>query len=145
MAEQTFEIIISELDLFLIQKVRELRISHRPYLSQLQLSLQLGFSESTVARIENLKMRDRYNIRAINRVMKFFNFKSYSELFPAHVLENDLVRVRIDKLPARKGKIKANVDGITPSTYQILSITPLTEKEILLWQANKLPYLTIIK
>lgn len=145
MGTQTFEIIISELDFYLIQKVRELRISHKPYLSQLQLSLQLGFSESAVARIENLQLRDRYNIRAVNRIIKFFKLKSYAKLFPENILEHDLVRIRLEKPMRKKGKIVVHADGSIDTAYKVLSITPLTEAETFLWQAKKLPYLTIVK
>ena len=145
MEEELFEIVILELDYFLIEKVREMRIRHKPYLSMLKLSQELELGESYVSSIENLKSRVKYNVRALHKIAAFFKLKSYAELFPGKVLKNDLVRIRLKKLSIKKGKLKVNPDGSIDRAYEIISIEPLNEKEVQLWKANKLEYLTIIK
>ncbi|WP_139235653.1 hypothetical protein [Mucilaginibacter polytrichastri] len=145
MKEELFEIIILELDYFLIEKVREMRIRHQPYLSMLKLSQEMELGESYVSSVENLKSRVKYNIRAIHRVAKCFKLQSYLELFPSEVMKNDIVRMRLRKFPIKKGKLGVNDDGTVDKAYEIVSVNPLTEKELQLWKSNKLPYLTIIK
>jgi transcriptional regulator with XRE-family HTH domain len=144
MQEEVFEIIIAELDYYLIEKVREMRLKHQPYLSMLQLSLQLDMPDSTVARAENMKKRDKYNVRTLNKIANFFQLKSYAELFPKRLIKNDLVRMRLQKISLKKGKQRLNTDGGVNDAYLVISITPLTEKEVALWHARKLPYLKII-
>ena len=145
MEDEIFEVILSQLDYHLIEKVREMRIVHKPYLSMLQLSLLLDLPDSAVSKIENMKKRDRYNIRILNKIAKVFQLKSYGELFPDHIVENDMVRIRLKKRPIKKGKQLTNNDGTVNKVYEVLSIIPLTEKEIVLWNTSKLNYLTIIK
>ena len=72
MEDEIFEVILSQLDYHLIEKVREMRIVHKPYLSMLQLSLLLDLPDSAVSKIENMKKRDRYNIRILNKIAKTF-------------------------------------------------------------------------
>lgn len=145
MKREVIEIIILELDFYIIQRVRELRISHKPYLSQLMLAQEMELPESYVSKVENMKLRYKYNMRALNKIANVFKLKSYSELFPSQIITNDLVKIRLEKSPIKNGKLKVNEDGTVDKVYTTISITPLTEKETLLWQANKLPYLTIIK
>lgn len=145
MEGELFEIIILELDYYLIQKVRELRIKHQPYLSMLELSQQLNLPDSTVSKAENIKDRFKYNTRALNKIAIFFKLTSYTELFPQFVFQHDLVRMRLRKNLAQKGKHKINADGGVDDSYHIISIEPLTEREIELWHARKIPYLTTYK
>ncbi|MFP9097903.1 helix-turn-helix domain-containing protein [Flavobacterium sp. RHBU_24] len=145
MEEEVIEIIILELDYYLIERVRELRIRHTPYLSQLKLAQELEFPESYVSKVENMKIRYKYNVRALNKIANFFNLKSYAELFPRRIVPNDLVKMKLKKLPIKNGKLKVNDDGTIDKAYAILSLVPLTEKELSLWYADQLPYLTIIE
>jgi len=140
-----FEIIIPEIDYYLIERVRELRIRHKPYLSMLQLAQQLGLPDSSISKAENMRDRFRYNTRTLNRLAVFFSIKSYSELFPKTIIKNDLVKMRLQKVASKKGKQSVNPDGTVDKAYKVISIIPLTEEETILWQANKLSYLTIIK
>lgn len=144
MEEEVFEIIISELDYYIIEKVREMRIKHIPYLSMLQLSLQLDLPDSAISKIENMKKRDRYNIRTLNKLANLFRLSSYAVLFPHQVITNDMVRIRLQRLLIKKGKQKPHDDGTVEKPYKVISIVPLTEAELALWNADKLPYLTII-
>ncbi|WP_143375237.1 hypothetical protein [Flavobacterium zepuense] len=145
MEEELFEIIILELDYFLIERVREMRIKHKPYLSMLKLSQEIDLGDSYISSVENLKSRVKYNIRALHKIAGFFKLKSYNELFPSRVMKNDIVRMRLKKLPIKKGKLNMNDDGTVDKAFEIISITPLNENELQLWKSNKLDYLTIIK
>jgi len=144
MKEEIIEIIILELDYYLIERVRELRIKHKPYLSQLKLAQELEFPESYISKVENMKIRYKYNIRALNKIANLFKLKSYSELFPKRIVSNDLVKMRLRKLPIKNGKLGVNEDGSIDKVYEIISIVPLTEKELALWYTDKLEYLNII-
>ncbi|MXN91131.1 hypothetical protein GR160_07795 [Flavobacterium sp. Sd200] len=139
MKGEIFEIIILQLDYHLIEKVRELRVRHSPYISMLRLSQELELGDSYISSVENPKLRVRYNLRALHKIATFFRLKSYTELFPKRVLPHEMVRIRLCKIPVKKGKAIPE-----EKPYQIISITPLTEEELKLWQANKLPYLTYI-
>ena len=145
MRGEIFEIIIPEFDYHLIMRVRDLRIKHKPYLSMFQLAQQLGLPDSSVSKAENMKDRFRYNTRTLNRIANFFQLRSYSELFPEKIIKNDLVKMRLQKVTLKKGKQIVSEDGTIPKAYEVISIVPLTESETLLWQANKLPYLSITK
>ncbi|GAA0882178.1 hypothetical protein GCM10009120_07750 [Sphingobacterium siyangense subsp. cladoniae] len=142
--EEVFEIIILELDYYLMERIRELRIKHVPYLSQLMLSQELGLPDSYVSRAENLKVRLRYNVRILNKAAHYFKVP-YADLFPKVLLSRDLVRMKVSKIPHNKRILKPGPDGEVLKAYRILSVTPLSLEETDLWQANKLPYLRIIK
>ena len=49
---------------FVVQKVKEKRIERN--LTQMQLSLELGFSEGYVGKVESEKLADHYNLNHLN-------------------------------------------------------------------------------
>jgi transcriptional regulator with XRE-family HTH domain len=101
---KTTELEISEMDQYVIDKARELRV--RKGLSQLDLSIAMGLAEGTVAKIENPTQPAKYNIRHINLLAKSLGC-SPKDLFPETALVNDIVRlkIRIVRNPAAsKGK-----------------------------------------
>jgi transcriptional regulator with XRE-family HTH domain len=53
-----------------VQVVRTKRIDHE--LTQLQLSLELGFSEGFVGKIESKNLPDHYNIDHLNKLARIF-------------------------------------------------------------------------
>lgn len=118
------EIIISELDFHLIEKVRELRIKSN--LSQVELAQKIGVSEGYIGNIENHKQSNKYNIRMLGRIAVALELKSYYELFPESLYSNDLVKIRIE-LFNKEIKIDKN-NNLT--RFKSLSIVPLTEGEI---------------
>ena len=144
MKEEVFEIIIVELDYYIMERIRELRIRNSPYLSQLKLSQELDLPESYVSKAENMKIRFRYNTRALNKIANLFQVP-YSALFPKELIKNDIVKMRLKKVPSNKRILKVNKDGEVEKPYEILSIVPLNERELSQWVNNKLPYLAIIK
>jgi len=60
----------SEIDMYVIEKVKELRESVK--MRQIDLSQHLGMADSFVSNVESSKRRDKYNIRHLNELAKVF-------------------------------------------------------------------------
>lgn len=69
----------TEIELFIINKVREKRIEAN--ISQAQLALQLDLSVGFIGHIESPNKRAKYNVNHINTLCKIFNC-SFQEFFP---------------------------------------------------------------
>lgn len=136
MKEEIIEIVISELDFYLIQRVKELR-SSPIYISQMKLSQLLDQSEGYVGKVENLKERSKYNIRILNKLAQIFNLQSYSELLPEKILKGDMLRIRL--------KIFPDPNDSRKNLFKVISKRNLTEAEMILFKANELKYCKIIK
>ena len=62
----------SKIDIYVIDKVREMRIAHN--MSQEELSIKVGFrSNGFVGQAESFKYNKRYNVHHINRFAQIFN------------------------------------------------------------------------
>jgi len=61
----------SELDLYVINKVKNLRLSFAT--SQLTLANKLGVSQAFIATVENPKHRAKYNLEHLNKLAEIFN------------------------------------------------------------------------
>ena len=60
------------IDIYVIEKVKEMRIERR--ISQEDLSIALGFkSNGFVGQVESLKHIKKYNLHHINNIAKLFN------------------------------------------------------------------------
>jgi len=129
------EIIISELDFHLIEKVRELRIKSN--LSQVALSQKIGVSEGHIGNIENHKLTKRLNIRLLARIAKALELKSYMEFFPDKIYSNDLVKIKIELLEGYKKRGGEFSEKI--NRFKNISITPLSEEEIAAYDRYKQP------
>jgi len=93
MAEtEIFEVIISEIDLYVINKVREMRVLR--HLSQVKLSILIGLAEGAIGKIENPKERAKYNIRHLNLLAKALKC-SPRDLLPEKPLRNDMIKVKM--------------------------------------------------
>ena len=57
----TIEIIISQIDFYVIERLREIRVKSTPYIDQVELSQRIGVSEGYIGQIENPKSRAKYN------------------------------------------------------------------------------------
>lgn len=115
--KETIEIEISEIDLFVINKARELRVLRQ--LSQVDLSILLGMSEGAVGKIENPRLRDKYNIRHINLLAKALHC-SPKDLLPDKPLEHDIIKAKLRpvKQPnTAKGK----------PNYEIVKVQPVKD------------------
>lgn len=59
---------LSEIEKFIIKRVKEIRIEKK--MSQKNLSLSMGFSEGFVGNIENPNLPEKYNIKHLNLLAK---------------------------------------------------------------------------
>lgn len=129
------EIVISEIDFYLNEKLREIRINKNPKIAQVTLSQMIGVADGFVGKVENMKLSSKYNLWHINKIIKIFNLK-YSDLFPTQGVKNDIVRIRL------QFKETASKDD---KSYDVISIVPLSEYEMELFKVKKLPYSIKIK
>jgi len=60
----------SELDLYIINKVKELRLERN--ISQAVLAIKLEVSDAFIGQIENPKHRAKYNIAHLNKLAQIF-------------------------------------------------------------------------
>ncbi|MEM0576976.1 helix-turn-helix domain-containing protein [Flavobacterium polysaccharolyticum] len=129
------EIIISELDFYLIERVRELRLKSN--LSQVMLAHKLGVSEGYIGNIENPKQTAKYNIRMLSRIAIALELDSYLDLFPKKPFSNDLVKIKINLFD--KGEVKKDLhqQGEKIERFKEISITPLSEQEILEYDKSR--------
>jgi transcriptional regulator with XRE-family HTH domain len=114
------EVIISELDFYLIEKVRELRI--KANISQVKLAHKIGVSEGFIGNVENPKQNQKYNIRMLNRIANALELNSYADLFPEKIISNDVVKIKIELFETNS----KNPD----SRFKSIKISPCTESEI---------------
>ncbi|GAA3655055.1 hypothetical protein [Flavivirga jejuensis] len=140
-----FEIIISYLDYYIIERVIELRAKSKPYIGQVTLAHKIGVSEGYMGKIDNPKEHAKYNIRMLGRVAIVLGLKSYKDLFPDKVYEHDLVRVIYEESKSYSNKHKPDKTGKIQRKYKSISVTPLSEKEIEQWKKEGKPYLKKIK
>lgn len=117
--ERIIQKVIAEIDWYVIEQIRELR---KNKFSQIALSIEIGFSEGFISRIENTNYSEVYNARHINLIAKAFKVK-ISDIMPESALKNDLIKLTIKMLPRSKPK-KGEAN------YEVLRIIPLTNKEI---------------
>lgn len=127
------EIIISELDFHLIEKVRELRIKSK--FSQVALAQKIGVSEGYIGNIENHRQKNKLNIRMLSRIALALDLQSYTELFPEKICTNDLVKIKLELVD--KEKLKDETKGEVINRFKKISILPLSENEISIYDKNK--------
>jgi transcriptional regulator with XRE-family HTH domain len=117
--ERIIEKIISEIDWFIIERVRDLR---KTKFSQAALSREIGFSEGFIGKIENPNQSAVYSFRHINLIAKALKV-SIEDLLPKKPLSSDLIRIVI-----KLGEPTKTRTGET--NYEIIKKTSLTESEI---------------
>ncbi|UPQ78312.1 hypothetical protein M0M57_11850 [Flavobacterium azooxidireducens] len=129
------EIVIAEIDFNIIEKIREIRLKREPIISQMALSQMLGLADGFVGKVENIKESSKYNLWHLNKIIKVLNLK-FTDVLPSGSYNFDIVKIHI-KLKETRNK--------NEKSYEVLSMKPLTEKEMQLFKQNKIPYLKIIK
>ena len=139
------EIIISHIDFYVIENLRDLRVKSEPYVDQVDLAQRIGVSEGYLGQIENPKNRSKYNIRMVTRVAKALGLKSYQDIYPTEVLENDLVKIRLKLLKSDTKKHEIDERGNVKKRFDIISIVPLNQDEISKWKNGELKYMTTIE
>ncbi len=70
---------LSNIELFVINKVKELRISKG--ISQAELAHKIGVSAGFIGKIESTKYNSKYNLNLINQIAKVFDI-SPKDLLP---------------------------------------------------------------
>ena len=97
------KIMKTEIELFIINKVRELR--EREKIGQKKLSMELKLSSSYVGNAENPYYKAKYNLNHLNELAKIFNVP-FSYFFPENHLEKDCVEEYLDIHP----RVRANYE-----------------------------------
>ena len=82
------KILKTEIELFITNKVKELRKANN--IGQKKLSLELRLSISFVGRAENPYSKAKYNLNHLNEIARFFNVP-FSYFFPETHLEKDCI------------------------------------------------------
>lgn len=131
---QRIEIIISELDFYLINRIKELRETSDPYVSQNKLSRELGLADGFISKVENFRERSKYSFWTLNKVGKILGLKSFKEIFPENFFDNDIVKIQLEILRT----------GARKTSYKIVSKKPLNETEMEQWKRGQLDYCTPI-
>jgi transcriptional regulator with XRE-family HTH domain len=124
----TIEIIISEVDFYIIRNIREKRILAG--MTQEELSIALGASESYIGNVENPKEPQKTSHRMLAKIARVLNVKLFDEIYPEKVPNNDLVKIKLKLLKKRNHQDQINENGCVISNIEILGIKALTEKEI---------------
>jgi transcriptional regulator with XRE-family HTH domain len=113
------EKIVTAIDWFVIEKVRQLRTSK---FSQKQLSQEIGLSEGFIGRIENPNHKAVYNLRHLNLIANILQV-NISELLPKQRIKEDLVKVTYRLMPPTR-------KSIGEINYEVLKVTPLTREQV---------------
>ncbi|MDM1408226.1 transcriptional regulator [Myroides sp. DF42-4-2] len=122
-------IIISELELFLIDRIRELRGRAVPYISQVDLSIKMEYSEGYIGKVENFKTSSKYNLRSLNLIANSLGLESYTELLPTTILKNDLLELTIE-VKGSNDRVDFDENNQVIKNYNIIKKRILTKKEI---------------
>ena len=139
------EIIISHIDFYVIERLRELRVMSTPYIDQVELAQRIGVSEGYIGQIENPKSRAKYNIRMLARTVKALGLKSYQDIMPKEVLRDDMVKIRLKLLKSDTKRHEIDEGGNVIKRFDIISVKPLNDQELIKWNNRELKYLTIIQ
>ena len=97
------KIMKTEIELFIINKVRELR--EREAIGQKKLSMELKLSSSYVGNAENPYNKAKYNLNHLNELAKIFDVP-FSYFFPETHLAKDCVEEYLNIHP----KVKTNYE-----------------------------------
>ena len=87
------------IDLYVIEKVKELRESRK--VGQKKLSSELKLSISYVGRAENIYSNTKYNFNHVNEIARYFNVP-FAYFFPPTNLEIDCIEDYLNKHPRVK-------------------------------------------
>ena len=70
--------------------------------SQRTLSDKMGFTETFVGKCEAIDQPEKYNLRHLRILKTVFGFSSLDELFPDGLPEDELIKVKYEKIPKVK-------------------------------------------
>ena len=113
-------IVISDIDLHLIDKVRELRILSEPSVSQEMLSSAIVQAINFIKEIESFQENSFYSIRQLNLIANYFNVK-ISELFPEDDITEDLLELEIELIKMAPTAVQIDKYGKVIKNYRIIN------------------------
>lgn len=139
------EIITTELDFYIMEKIRELRIFAG--LDQVDIAHRVGVSEGYIGNIENPKHAAKVNIRMLARIASAIGVESYNDFFPTKIYNRDMVRIQLELLEISSRSQTVGKDGLVPKRLKVISVAALSDEDIKKSKSNKdgLKYCTIIK
>lgn len=73
----------TEIDLYVINRIKEIRVAKK--MTQSDLALALGMSNGFIGQIESPKYRAKYNVSHLNEIAKIFEC-SIRDFFPENSL-----------------------------------------------------------
>jgi len=79
----------SEIEQFVIDKVREIRLLKN--VSQKQLSILMGLNGKFVGNVESTKTPDKYNLNHLNKIAEIFEC-SIKDFFPEKPISGEIER-----------------------------------------------------
>tara|TARA_B100000378_G_scaffold103846_1_gene82802 strand:+ start:780 stop:1208 length:429 start_codon:yes stop_codon:yes gene_type:complete len=121
------EIVIREIDFRIIRRLREARILSGK--TQLSLAQDINVSEGFIGNLENLKQPKKLNLNLIHKITKGLNLKSYSDLLPQVIVENDYVRIQFETLRIPKEK-EVDENGNVIENIKITSFKEISLSEV---------------
>ena len=92
----------TEIELFVINKVKEFRKAAK--MSQRKLSMELRLGSSYVNRAENHKLREKYNLNHLNELSKIFKC-SIADFLPSPNVEVDTIDQYLELHPKLNEKM----------------------------------------
>lgn len=130
------KIIISAIDLQLIDKVREIRSLSIPYVSQSTLSLGIGFAQGFIGQVESFSEDRIYSLRQLNLIANYFDLE-LNDLMPKEKLSDDLLELEIEMIKTNSTKVQIDKYGNVIKNYRIIHGRILTSDEIDILNKNK--------
>ncbi|MNL66676.1 Helix-turn-helix domain protein [compost metagenome] len=81
--------IITEIEQFVIDKVREFRLERK--IGQEKLSIDMGLAAKFVGNVESPKRPEKYNINHLNKIAEIFDC-SIKDFFPDQYIPGELLK-----------------------------------------------------
>lgn len=130
------KIIISAVDLQLIDKIREIRSLSVPYVSQSTLSLGIGFAQGFIGQVESFSEDRTYSLRQLNLIANYFDLE-IKDLLPVEKVKDDLLELEIEMIQNTSTKVQIDKYGNVIKNYRVIHGRVLTNDEIDLLNKNK--------
>jgi len=130
------KIIISAIDLQLIDKIREIRSLSVPYVSQSTLSLGIGFAQGFIGQVESFSEDRTYSLRQLNLIANYFDLE-IKDLLPIEKVNDDLLELEIEMIQTTSNKVQIDKYGNVIKNYRIIHGKVLTSDEIEILNKNK--------
>lgn len=118
---QIVEVVISQLDWYIINRVRELR--KEKGISQSELSVEMGFSEKLIGSVENPTLTAKFNIRHLNLLAISLKCSLW-DIVPKEPFASDMVRVKIKRVT----RLAKNGTSTGKTDFEILEVRAIKRR-----------------